>query len=240
MLFALTGQVPGLTFLANMQIKFLLGVFALASSTAGLLFAAQSISFPLSSLLLLAYPDLVPALPLLAIDTPTTLNGALKQVEVCGEHHHNPNDTTASTLTSAAGDTADTEGHRSHNHTLEGSEGAANETATGHHKHHHNCTATADGEQPSATNAVLNLGNAGADTGNATTTEHHHHHHNCSGTANEAQPSSNSALLDLGEEGAEIGNSSSQEHNHRHNCSAADAAVVTQTVLPLPFTSAPV
>jgi hypothetical protein len=220
-----------------MLTKLLLSIFALASSTTGLLFATQSIATRPSTLLLIAYPYLVPAFPLSAIDTTIASNGAPEQAAACEEHHHRQNHTSAAPLTNAIGDSPDADGH---NHTTKGTKGAANETAIAHHKHRHNCTATADGKKPSPTNAVLTTANAGADAANVTTTGSHHHHHNCSETANQAQPSAKNAVLASSDEGGETGNSSSHGHHHRHNCIAADAAAVTATVLPPPPTSATV
>lgn len=220
-----------------MLAKLLLSIFALAFSTAGLLFAAQSVPTQPSTLLLIAYPYLVPAFPLSAIDTTIASNGASEQAAAREEHHHRQNHTTAAPLTNETGNSTDTDGH---NHTTKGTEGAANETATEHHKHRRNCTATADGRKPSPTNAVLTTGNEGADTANATTTGSHRQHHNCSETADQAQPSATNAVLGSSNEGVETGNRSSHGHHHRHDCSAADAAAVTATVLPLPLTSATV
>ena len=202
----------------------ILSLFALVSSTASLSFAARPDYVPSSSLLLLAYPYLVPALPLLVI-------GGSDQTNPCEAHHQRKNDTTTA-LTNSNGSIKRTDGH---NHTLQGHAGVENGTETENQKHHHNYTGTANGAQPSPPNAVLTTENEGGDSGNATTPQLHHHHHNCSETAAQAEPSGSNALLTSGEKGAEAGNSSSHGHHHRLNCSVA---VVTQTVLPLPFTSA--
>jgi hypothetical protein len=235
LLLLLTRRVPGFAFFSTMHFKFLISIFALASSTAGLSFTATLISTHRSSLLLLAYPYLVSASPLPAIDSSSASNVASDQPGTCEEHRHRQNNTTSAPSPNSTGVGTAPGGH---NHTLDGNDGTTNGTATKHHEHHHNCTSTGDGAKPSPTNAVLTTGNEGAVTGNATTTKPEHHHHNCSETTDQVQPSGTNMLLGVGEEGTDSGNSSNHGNHHRHNCSAPGAVVVTQTVLPLPLTSA--
>ena len=123
---------------------------------------------------------------------------------------------------------------------------ASNTTPGTGEDHHHkrNGTSTAEsaqgrnrtdsGESHGAHNGTLA---ASESAGNGTSAEKHHHHHNCTSAATGAQPSTSGAALNLGNADAGTGNSSSHGHHH-HNCSTESvAAVVTQTVSPLPLTS---